>query len=68
MRAAAIELTVEELVLHGFAAGDRYAIAEAVERELTRLLGGQGVPLSLMHGGERMRLGACPSKAAPTLY
>ena len=42
-----VELHIEELVLHGFAPGDRYAIGDAVERELARLLGEQGVPISL---------------------
>jgi hypothetical protein len=36
--AASYELQIEELVLHGFHTRDRYAIADAVERELTRLL------------------------------
>jgi len=31
-------LHIEELVLHGFAPGDRYSIADAVEQELSRLL------------------------------
>lgn len=35
----AVELHIDELVLHGFAPADRYRIAEALERELTRLLG-----------------------------
>ena len=39
---AAVELHIEELVLHGFASGDRYRIAEAVQSELTRLLAEQG--------------------------
>ena len=38
MRPAHIKLHIEELVLQGFAPGDRYAISEAVERELSRLL------------------------------
>jgi hypothetical protein len=42
-----VELHIEELVLHGFAPGDRYEIGDAVERELARLLGDQGVPISL---------------------
>ncbi len=42
-----VELRIEELVLHGFAPGDRYVIGDTVERELTRLLGEQGVPISL---------------------
>jgi hypothetical protein len=33
-----VDLHVEELVLHGFAAGDRYMISDAVERELALLL------------------------------
>jgi hypothetical protein len=41
------ELHIEELVLHGFPPGDRYTISEAVESELARLLGDQGVPSSL---------------------
>jgi len=47
-----IELHIEELVLHGFAPGDRYRIGEAVEQELTRLLADRGVPQSLAEGGE----------------
>ena len=47
-----IELHIEELVLHGFAPGDRYRIAEGVEQELTRLLADRGVPQSLERGGE----------------
>ncbi|NOR41697.1 MAG: hypothetical protein GQ572_00050 [Gammaproteobacteria bacterium] len=47
-----IELNIEELVLHGFSPGDRYGIGEAVEHELTRLLGDRGVPQSLVQGGE----------------
>ena len=51
-----IELHIEELVLHGFTPGDRYSIGAAVERELTRLFGEQGIPPSLMSGGEIARL------------
>lgn len=39
-----IELHIEELVLEGFAPGERYRIGEAVERELTRLMSLNGVP------------------------
>ena len=42
-----LELHIEELVLHGFAPGERYAIGETVEHELALLLGEQGVPNSL---------------------
>jgi hypothetical protein len=37
-RAGAMEVHIEELVLHGFNAGDRLSIGDAVEQELTRLL------------------------------
>lgn len=40
---SAIELHIEELVLHGFQAADRRHIGDAVERELARLLTEQGV-------------------------
>jgi hypothetical protein len=39
-----IELHIQELVLHGFAPGDRYRIAEAMERELTRSFAETGAP------------------------
>jgi hypothetical protein len=47
-----IEVDIEELVLHGFAPGDRYRIGEAVEQELSRLLADRGVPESLEGGRE----------------
>jgi hypothetical protein len=56
MRPRNIELHIEELVLHGFSQGDRYRIAEAVERELTQLFTEIGVPQSLSNGGEIERL------------
>lgn len=42
--APSIELHIEELVLHGFPSSDRYAIGDAVGRELARLFRKQGVP------------------------
>lgn len=39
-----LEVSIEELVLYGFAPGDRYRIGEGLERELTRLFIEQGVP------------------------
>lgn len=38
-----IELHIEELVLHGFDPRDRHAIADAVQSELTRLVGERGL-------------------------
>jgi hypothetical protein len=51
-----IDLQIEELVLHGFAPGDRYRIGEAVEHELARLFDEQGVPPSLVRGSGIERL------------
>jgi len=52
MKPATIELHIEEFVLHGFAPGDRYRIAAAVEREVARLFVEHGVPQWLVQGGE----------------
>lgn len=51
-----LEVHIEELVLRGFAPGDRYGIGDAVEIELARLFVEQGVPSSLGRGGEIERL------------
>ncbi len=53
-----IEVHIEELVLHGFASKDRYAIGEAVQRELQRLFTEQGLPESLAAGYEVTTLNA----------
>jgi hypothetical protein len=42
--ASNFEVTIDELVLTGFAPGDRFCIADAVERELARLLTEKGIP------------------------
>ena len=47
-----VELHIEELVLHGFEPGDRDQIAQAVERELARLLLAEGgLPPSVAQNG-----------------
>ena len=38
---SSINLHIEELVLHGFASGDKHGISEAVQSELTRLISEQ---------------------------
>lgn len=48
-----LDLRIDELVLHGFRPGDRYAIAAALEQELTRLFSEQGVPPGLAEGRGR---------------
>ena len=60
-----IELHIEELVLHGFAPGDRYRIADAVERELVRLFAEQGVPPSLAQNIESARMDGGAFNVAP---
>jgi hypothetical protein len=46
--ADAVDLQIDELVLHGFRPGDRYEIAAAIEQELVRLLGASGAPPALL--------------------
>jgi len=67
VRTSNINLHIEELVLHGFAPGDRYTIADAVERELSHLLAQQftpftsaGIPPTSVHdlGNSRLDVGA----------
>jgi hypothetical protein len=53
-----VEIEIEELVLHGFAPGDRYAIAAAVQRELARVLADRGVPRGWAQGLDAARLDA----------
>ena len=52
-------------MLHGFAPGDRYRIADAVERELARLFAEQGVPPSLAQEAEVAQLDAGAFEIAP---
>src|SRR5947207_653199 len=44
LKSAPARVHIEELVLHGFAPGDRYDLGEAVQQELTRLFARQGAP------------------------
>jgi hypothetical protein len=54
---AEIHLHIEELVLHGFAPGDRHHIGAAVEQELSRLMAeqplavGKNMSLAQLDGG-----------------
>jgi hypothetical protein len=65
MKPRSVELHIEELVLHGFAPGDRHRIADAVERELARLFAEQGVPDALQSGFESPRVDAGSFQMAP---
>jgi hypothetical protein len=62
-----VHVHIEELVLNGFDPSDRYAIGEAVERELVRLLGMRGFPPSLLAGGQVPRLDGGSFALAPGL-
>jgi len=57
-----IELNIDELVLHGFPPGERYAIADAVEQTLSQLLTEQiangGLPDSLANNSRRANVDA----------
>ncbi len=39
-----VEIHIEELVLHGFPANDRFHIGAAIEQELSILIAQQGIP------------------------
>ena len=66
-----VELHIEELMLHGFEARDRRRIAEAVQMELTRLIGegglrgsGESLVIERVNAGEfRVKAGAKPHAA-----
>ena len=60
-----IEICVQELKLHGFAAYDRYRIGAAVERELTRLFAEQGMPQALVQSFEAAHLDGGAFQASP---
>lgn len=42
-----VEVHIEELVLQGFAPGERYRIAEAIQHELNRLFTDESLPSCL---------------------
>ena len=42
-----VDIYIDKLVLHGFAASQRHHIADAVQAELTRLFSEKGVPAPL---------------------
>ncbi len=62
MKPARVALHVEKLVLHGFAPGDRYRIAEALRCELAKLMSAGELPRSLHESHEvpQINAGAFP--------
>ena len=53
-----LRLHIDELVLHGFAPGDRARIADALQVELAQLFTHGGVPPALASGGAVERINA----------
>lgn len=53
---SSVRLHIEELVLQGFAPGDRHAISEAVQSELARLLADRPLPAMLHRGRSHERV------------
>lgn len=47
-----VDLRIDELVLDGVAARDRHRVADAIERELARLIADRGLPPALRSADE----------------
>jgi hypothetical protein len=64
-----VALHIEELVLHGFAPGDRHAIAEGLQQELAHLLAERGLAATLARGADVPKIGglsfSMPAQARP---
>ena len=64
-----VALHIDELVLHGFAPGDRQAIAEGLRLELAHLLAERGLPSALAQGVDAPQISglsfAVPEQARP---
>ncbi|MDB5148612.1 MAG: outer membrane protein/protective antigen [Mucilaginibacter sp.] len=46
-----IELTIDKIVLHGFASKDSKGLKEAIQFELGRLINERGLPAEIRSGG-----------------
>ena len=64
-KARRVEIQIDELVLHGFGPGDRFAIAEAVQQELARHVSEGGLPRLLAAPLAIERLDAGAFQAMP---
>ena len=51
-----VEVYIEECVLHGFPAGDRHRIMEAVQSALEEMIAEHGVPVSWKESGDMPRV------------
>lgn len=54
----AIEVHIEELILHGFDPGARWNVADSLESELRGLLSKEGIPQAWQANPERIEAGA----------
>jgi hypothetical protein len=61
MKPGEIEVHIEELILHGFEPINRWRIADALQQELRRLLGANGVPSVWLANPERIEGRRIPS-------
>jgi hypothetical protein len=64
VKRGAIEIQIDELVLHGFAPPERHAIAEAIQDELTELLETRGLPGNAIMSREAVR--TSPARLPPS--
>jgi hypothetical protein len=62
---SSLEIHIEELVLHGFGAGERFRVGDALERELARLLARQGLSASAVRSASIERLDGGEFSVAP---
>ena len=65
MKPGEVELHIQELILDGFAPGNRHCIEAVVEAELARLFAEGDVPPSLTNGGEMDHLDGGAFEIAP---
>jgi hypothetical protein len=61
MTPRAIDVHIEEVVLHGFDPGSRSRIADALSLELGTLLSERGVPSAWFSNPERLNAGPIPA-------
>ena len=54
MKPRAIEVHIEELVLHGFDPGERWRVADTLENQLRGLLAERGLPPAWLASPERL--------------
>jgi len=61
----AVQIHIEELVLHGFPPSDKYRIAAGLEQGLVRLIEREGVPGRILNSEDIYRLDAGEFRLEP---